>query len=333
MMPAMPANGKGRALVTGATGFMGGRLVPALARAGYAVRALVRDPARATALGDVELFVGDLARPESLAGIERDVDVVVHGASLLGKWGTDERILTETNVRGARELASRFRGTALRRYVHLSAGGVTGPLPRQAVDESYPCRPATAYERTKLEGERAVLDLAARGGIPALVLRPTFTYGPGDPHKLALFRTVKHGRYVFIDGGRSVNHPAFIDDVIAGILLALERGRPGQVYIIGGERPVTKRELVFTIADALGVRRPRLSVPRWLAAPTAGIFELAGRALSFEPILTRSRVMMMADDFGYSIAKARQELGYEPRTALHEGIAVTVRHYVEAGWL
>jgi nucleoside-diphosphate-sugar epimerase len=128
-------------------------------------------------------------------------------------------------------------------------------------------------------------------------------------------------------------HPAYVDDVVAGILLAAERGRPGERYIVGGPQPVTKRELVFTIADALGVRRPSLAVPRLAAEVAARLLEPLGRLCRVEPILTRSRVMMMADNFGYSIEKARRELGYEPRTGLRDGIARTIHGYVESGLL
>jgi nucleoside-diphosphate-sugar epimerase len=329
----MPSTRKGKALVTGATGFIGGNLVPLLQQTGYAVRVLVRDTARASRLDDVELFCGDLLDPASLAGIEEGIDVVVHGASLLGKWGTHPRLMYELNVGGALELLKRFQGRPLERYIHLSAGGVTGPLNTRSVDESYPCRPATAYERTKYEAEREVLELSRELAIPVTVVRPTFTYGPGDPHKIALFRAVKRGRYVFIGGGESVNHPVFIDDLVRGILLAIERGRVGEVYIIGGECPVTKRELVYAIADALGVGRPRINIPRWLASIAAWKLELAGHLLRFEPMLTRSRVMMMADNFGFSIAKARDELGYAPQTDLRRGIELTVRSYAQAGEL
>jgi nucleoside-diphosphate-sugar epimerase len=105
------------------------------------------------------------------------------------------------------------------------------------------------------------------------------------------------------------------------------------VYIIGGPRPVTKRELVYAIADALAVPRPRLRVPRPVAEVAARVLEPLGRLLGVEPILTRSRVMMMADSFGYSIEKARRELGYEPRTGLRDGIAKTIHGYVESGLL
>lgn len=326
-------SGAPRLLVTGATGFIGGRLVAAALARGFAVRALVRDRERAADLGPAELFQGDLTDPASLAGVERGIDLVVHCAGILGKWGTPESVLHEVNVRGTAHLLERFCAAAPRLFVHLSAGGVTGPVPRRVVDESYACRPATAYEKTKWLGERHVLESAPASGVPAVVLRPTFTYGPGDPHKLALFRAVRRGRFAFIGNGESVVHPVYIDDLLNGIFLALERARPGQVYIVGGERPVTKRELIHAIADAQGVRRPGLCVPRPLAAAAAAVLETLGRSLGFEPLLTRSRVMMMADNFGYTIDKARAELGYRPEVPLTEGIGRTARAYLEAGRL
>ena len=133
-----------------------------------------------------------------------------------------------------------------------------------------------------------------------------------DPHKLALFKAIKKGRYAFIGSGESVNHPVYIDDLISGILLAVENGKRGEIYIVGGERPVTKMELVNTIADALGVKRPKMRIPHRLAWPAASILEFFGRTFHFEPILTRARVMMMADNFGYSIKKSKTDLHYKP---------------------
>jgi nucleoside-diphosphate-sugar epimerase len=320
-----------RLLVTGATGFIGRKLVRTALREGLEVRALVRDPTDASGLGRAELFAGDLVEPDSLEGIEAAVDAVVHCAGILGKWGMDEAVLHAVNVQGSLNLLNRFAGCAISRFIHLSAGGVTGPVREGVVDETYACRPATAYERTKLLGEQKILQVAAGLEVPAAVVRPTFTYGPGDPHKLALFRAVKRGRFAFIGNGRSVIHPVYADDLIAGIMLALDRARPGEIYIIGGHRPVTKRELVHTIADTLGVDRPGWRIPRWLARPAAVLLEGTGRALGFEPILTRSRVMMMADNFGYSIEKARQQLDYAPETDLSDGIRKTVVAYEEAG--
>jgi nucleoside-diphosphate-sugar epimerase len=322
-----------RMLVTGATGFIGSCLVRAARHRGFAVRVLIRDARRAEPLGDVEIFEADLRDPASLTGVEQDVDAVVHCAGVLGKWGMDDRLMRDINVKGSLHLLERFGNMTDGRFIHLSAGGVTGPLPTRSVDEAYDCRPATDYEITKLQGERAVLARSGELGIHAAVLRPTFTYGPGDPHKLALFRAVKKGRFVFIGDGESVFHPVFVDDLVAGILLGLERAKRGEVYIVGGERPVTKREFVSTVADALAVRRPWIRVPYRVAWPVATVLEALGRRLKFEPILTRSRVMMMGDNFGYSIAKAARELGYAPATDLETGIRLTVASYRERGLL
>ena len=171
-MPSTTQDARRKVLVTGATGFVGGYLVRALCEAGYVVRALVRNEAQAPAATGVELYVGDLLRPDSLVGIEQGVEVVVHCASILGKWGTPKTLLHDVNVRGSVNLLKRFEGIPLRRYVHLSAGGVTGPVKQGFVDETYVCKPATGYERTKLLAERKVLELSARMGIPATVAAP-----------------------------------------------------------------------------------------------------------------------------------------------------------------
>lgn len=320
-------------LITGATGFIGSHLARAALQHGLKVRALVRGPDASAIPAAAEPWRGDLLQPNSLVGIESGVDYVVHCAGVLGKWGGPEAMLYELNVAGGVRLLERFRGGGVRRFLHLSAGGVTGPLPVEAADERYPCRPRSAYEKSKLAGEQEILARATEWALPVAVLRPTFTYGPGDPHKLPLFRAVSAGRFVFIGDGRSVLHPVFIDDLVAGILLALERARDRDVYILGGERPVTKRELIEAIADALGCRRPRLRIPTWLARPAAAALEALGRGLGFEPILTRSRVSMMSENFGYTIQRAREQLGYAPQTSLQQGIRRTADAYRQAGWL
>ncbi|OGL45721.1 MAG: hypothetical protein A2161_00700 [Candidatus Schekmanbacteria bacterium RBG_13_48_7] len=322
-----------KVLVTGASGFIGNNLVNVLQNKGYQVRILVIDPKEKNIPPGTELFIGDLTSPESLVNIENNISFVFHCAGILGKWGTDNSIITEVNIEGTVNLIKRFAGTSISKLIHLSAGGVTGPVNEVMVDESYKCHPATEYEKSKYLGEQQAISLSKELNIPVVVVRPTFTYGPGDPHKIGLFRAIKNGSFAFIGDGESVNHPVYIDDLISGILLAMEKGRTGEIYIIGGEKPVTKKELVYTIADILDVNRPKIKIPRWLAWFMASIFEFTGRRLHFEPILTRSRVMMMADNFGYSIQKAQKELGYQPLIGLQEGIIRTAAFYKEKGLL
>ncbi|MEM7396642.1 MAG: NAD-dependent epimerase/dehydratase family protein, partial [Verrucomicrobiota bacterium] len=192
---------------------------------GYALRVLVRRPDDFEAPEGVEVFEGDLLRPESLEGIETDIDLVVHGAGILGKWGTDDSVTFDVNVKGTVHLLERFRNhPGLTRFIYLSAGGVTGPAPTTSVDETYVCQPSTSYEKAKYAAERKVLELSPELKLPGLVVRPTFTYGPGDPHKLPLFRAVKKGKYAFIGGGHSVNRRGGIAGVGAGRREAREGG-------------------------------------------------------------------------------------------------------------
>ncbi|MCF6290874.1 MAG: NAD-dependent epimerase/dehydratase family protein [Desulfobacterales bacterium] len=320
-------------LVTGATGLIGARLVKELLLHGHGVRALTRREDGDLPRG-VQRFVGDITDPASLQGIAEGITTVVHCAGLLGKWRTDYATLYDVNVQGSINLLERFAASALERFIHISAAGVTGPLQQAGeADETYPCRPATPYEKAKLVAEKQVAGRAAQLGIDALVVRPTFTYGAGDTHKLPLFRAVKKGRMIFLNGGASVNTPVYVDDVVSGIRLAMQHGKRGAIYIIGGQRPVTKKELINTIADTLDVGRPRISIPRGLAAPGATVLEALGRIFDFEPMLTRGKVMMMADNFGYSIKKAQQELHYCPLVDLRQGICMTINDYIARGWL
>lgn len=317
-----------KVLVTGATGFIGSNLVSSLLGQNYNVRVLVRNRYLTEKTEGVEVFEGDLTDFQSLSGIEDQADIVIHCAGVMGKWGVSEDNLYRVNVEGSLNLLKKFSNTPISLFIHLSAGGVTGPVKGDVADETSVCMPVTPYEKSKFLGEKKVLELSKEMNIPVVVLRPTFTYGPGDPHKTALFRAVKKGKFAFIGNGKSLNTPVYIDDLINGIILAIKKGQAGETYIIGGKSPVTKLELIYTISDELGVRRPRIMIPRWFAWLVASCFEILGRIFQSEPIITRSRVVMMADNFGYSIEKAKKELMYEPKTDLKEGIGKTVQSYI-----
>lgn len=322
----------GKILVSGASGLIGSRLVTELMKRNFSVRAIVHSENIPPGLAGAELFSADLTMPQTLAGIEENVNAVIHCAGLLGKWETAEDEIFRVNLNGTLNLLSRFADSPIS-FIHLSAGGVTGPVDEKLVDETHPCNPVTAYEKSKLQAEKQVLHTAKKKAIRAIILRPTFTYGPGDLHKLPLFKAVKRGRFMFIDDGTSVLTPVYIDDVVRGTLLAMEKGRSGEVYIIGGERPVSKRELISTIAEELGVRTPTRGIPRRAANIAAGFFETAARIFPFTPLLSRAKVMMMGDNFGYSINKAGRELGYRPVTGLREGVAAAIRYYQDNGYL
>ncbi len=322
-------------LISGASGYIGGQLASYYLQQGRPLRLLLRDASAAHAelANKCEIVAGDLTQPATLQQAVADIDSIVHCAGLLGRWGLPYRHLCEVNVQGAENLVRAAAADGVKRFLHLSAGGVTGPLGPEPVDESYSPAPETDYERSKWEGEKAVVEIAAQLGLSLLVVRPTFTYGPGDPHKLELFKAVKRGRFAFIGDGLTTIHPVYIDDLICGLDLALKSDLQGMSIILGGERPVSKRELIWGIADVLGVRRPTLKLPIWLGKLTAQSSEALARIFSFDPPVTRSRVLMMSRCWGYSIERAQKLLGYKPSVDLTEGLRRTAISYRELGWL
>ncbi|MFC1825580.1 NAD-dependent epimerase/dehydratase family protein [Thermodesulfobacteriota bacterium] len=323
-------------LITGATGFIGQNLVKRLVEDGHKCRCLVRESSVINSLKkltNIELFYGDIAQKLTLTDICKGIDIVINSAGMLGKWNSTIENLRPVNANGINNLADEIVRNKVEYVIHLSAGGVTGPVKGQAADETYICRPRTPYEKTKWEGEKCALSLFEKLKVPIVVVRPTFTYGPGDPHKLPLFRTVKSGRFAFIGSGESTNHPVYVDDLVSGIILLLKKRAIGETFIIGGPRPITKKELIYVIAGELGVKKSFAHLPRWLATSGAIFMVLLARLLDFEPILSPSRVSAMADSWGYSIKKANTILGYTPKVDIKTGVRKTVQAYYNLGWL
>jgi nucleoside-diphosphate-sugar epimerase len=200
------------------------------------------------------------------------------------------------------------------------------------VTEDAPYGPANPYGRSKAAAERVALEFASRG-LPLVICRPGFVYGPGDRHVLGLFRAVRRGRFFYIDGGRHFCHPTFVADAVAGMLLCLRGGRSGGIYPISGPRPVTFRELGETIATALGVRPPWMSVPRRSAMLAVIGFEALGRVSGWKPPLSRTGVAFFGKDALYSWQRGHDELGYTPEYDLATGVARTIAWYRQQAWL
>ena len=323
-------------LVTGATGFIGNHIVKRLIEEGHQCRCLVRNNSNIDTLKysrNIEFFYGDISRKSTLAGICKGIDIVINSAGILGKWDSTIEQMRPVNADGIINLSQEIEKNNVGYVVHLSAGGVTGPVKNSPADETYICQPKTPYEITKWEGEKNAIRLYKEYRLPVVVARPTFTYGIGDPHKLSLFKAIKKGKFVLIGSGNSTNHPVYIDDLVSGIILLLQKRPIGETFIIGGPRPVSKKELADTIAKKLGVKANFLCIPRWFASFIAFVMVSFAKILNFEPILTSSRVSMMADNWGYSIEKTKKKLGYFPQIDLEKGISITAKSYIDLGWL
>lgn len=321
-------------LITGATGFLGGAMLRAYAERGADILALTRQDKnqqfseRTKAHPNVRWVNGDITRPETLDPLFENVKIVIHAAGQLGAFDITEEQYDAIHVDGTRNLLVAAARAGVDKFLHISSCGVQGPTGKTPQTEDFPYNPSNPYESSKAEAEQMALNFA-KEGLPIIIGRPDFLYGPHDLHVLGLFRAIANQRYVHIGGGMATCVPTYIDDCVNGLILALECGRIGEIYQITGERPVTFRQMTQAIADELNVSHTNIGLPRPLAYAAASVCELIFPLAGQSPPLTRGAVDFFGNDHQFSYEKARRLLGYEPRIGLDEGVAKTVAWYRE----
>ena len=326
---------KKKFIITGATGFVGSALVKALVAVGGDVYALARPSSNHARLSGLPItwMEADVTRPETLRGLFKGADYVIHAAGMLGQAGIDEQVYHELHVEGTRNVLDEcVAADTSPKMLYVSSPGVLGPINGPPADENALLAPSNPYERSKAAAEQLV-GVYAAAGKQVIIARPEFIYGPGDTHVLGLFQAIKNGRFFYIGDGRNTCHPTYISDAVDGLLRCLERGKAGEIYHITGPTPVTFRELANTIAQALQVPPPRLQVPRSIASMGAGVFELLSSAIGKAPPISRTGVAFFSEDRRFSWSKAAKELGYKPHYALAAGIRETVNWYQQNGYL
>jgi nucleoside-diphosphate-sugar epimerase len=315
------------AFVTGGSGFIGGRLVKRLVAEGTRVRALARSDASAAkveALG-AEPVRGDLEDPASIATGADGCEVAFHLAAQLGDWGAWDEF-ERANVIGTENALEGCARAGVRRFVHCGTeAALMAGEPLVNVDETAPLRPDSKapYPATKAKAERAVRD-ANRTGFETVVLRPRFVWGAGDTTLLPeMIRMVEAGRFAWIGGGRNLTATTHVENVVEGLLLAAQKGRPGEAYFVTDGGAVVMREFVTELLATQGVEPPDRSLPAWLAGALAVGSETAWRLLPLpgSPPLNRFSYWLLTQECTIDISKARRELDYEPIVSKQDGMA------------
>jgi len=321
-----------RAFVTGGSGFIGGHLIEFLVGRGFEVRTLVhRSPLRLPV--KVEAVQGDICDKGLLSKAMTGTEILFHLASALGSSLIGRREFHRINALGTECILESARSAGVRRVVHLSSAGVFGAVRKgETAAEPTPPKPITVYDRTKLMGEEAALRFA-REGLDVVVVRPGWAYGPGDRRTFKLIEAVCRGRFIMATRGKGLQTPAYIDDLVKGILLAGEKGQSGAVYHLAGGEIMTVRNMLEEIAAACGRRLPRLYLPLLPARLAALLLETAFAPLRREPPLSRTKLSFFIHSKPLSIDKARHELGYAPEVDFRSGLARTVSWYRSQGWL
>lgn len=314
-----------KAFVTGATGFLGGRVAGKLRARGDEVVALVRTRAKAERLAGLgcELVEGDLSAREALARATAGCDAVFHVAAdyRIGIAESERRNMFEANVAGTLNVLD--AASEVPRIVYVSTNAVLGNTHGEVVDETYE-RPEgawlSAYDESKVAARRLVEERIAKGA-PVIVVQPGGIYGPGDHTEMgAMLERAFRGRPIVLPLGNVGLNWVHVDDVADGILLAHDRGRPGETYILGGEIG-TLRGAVATAYAAGGHRPLVVPVPNILLRLVAPLGALLGRNVR-EILSASAGVTYWGGD-----RKARRELGYAPRdllTGLRQTFAPTL---------
>lgn len=324
-----------KVMITGITGFVGSSLARTLAAEGAEIFGLARNTANLARLAGLKatVFEADVTVRESLDGIFDWVDYVIHAAGRLGEAGVPEADFHYLHVDGTNNvLAEIEKLDDPPRVLYVSSPGVLGPISGSPADETAVLAPSNAYERSKAAAEMLV-QVYINAGLPVVIVRPEFMYGPWDTHVLGLFRAVQQGRFFYIDHGRHTCHPTYIEDGVDGMLRCMRNGRSGEIYHIAGPDCVTFAELATTIAAALDVPPPRHSLPRPLALAGATALEMVTKPLGKKPPLSREGVAFFSEDRCFSWQKAHRELAYTPRFDLKSGVRETVAWYKEEGLL
>lgn len=327
-------------LVTGATGFTGGRLAEALAGRGHQVRALVRPQSvsrfesSAAARAGVAAVEGELTEATSVAKACEGAEVVYHIAAMYREAGHRASAYREVNVEGTRHVLEGARSAGVRRVVHCSTGGVHGHIAHPPADEDAPLNPGDIYQQTKLAGERLAREHGERGNLEVVIARPIGIYGPGDTRFLKMFRGIARGRFPMLGSGRAYYHLTFIDDLVEGFRLCGERpGARGRTYILAGPQYTTLAELIALVASELGVSPPRVRLPVWPFWTAGLLCEAVMVPFGLEPPLHRRRVDFYTKSRAFSTARARAEIGYNPQVDLRTGIRRTIDWYRGQGLL
>jgi dihydroflavonol-4-reductase len=317
------------ALVTGASGFVGSAVARAVIGRGFALRALMRPGSpRANIEGlDCEIVEGDMRDTASMARAMKGARYFFHVAADYRLWARDPEEIGRNNLEGARAAMQAALDCGVERVIYTSSVAALKPLDGAAADETSRHTEASAigaYKRSKLVAERHVETMIATRNLPVVIVSPSTPIGPRDikptPTGRIIIEAATGRMPAFVDTGLNLVH---VDDVAEGHMLALEKGRIGENYILGGEDVALERMLAV-IAELVGRKPPRLRLPRGALFPLAYAAEAVARLSGTEPFLTVDALRMSRYRMYFSSAKARRELGYAARpyrAALEDALA------------
>ena len=325
-----------RVLVTGASGFVGSAVARALAAKDFRLRLLVRPASPRANIADLncELAEGDMRDAASLAPAVKDVRYLFHVAADYRLWARDPNEIIRNNREGTRILMEAARRAGIERIVYTSSVATLKPQAGRNANENDRSDFETAigpYKKSKVAAERLVESMVAEG-LPAVIVSPSTPIGPRDIRPTPTGRMILEaasGRMpAYVDTGLNLVH---VDDVAEGHVLALQKGRIGDTYILGGEN-VTLQQMLSDIAQICGRQPPRFRLPRRPLYPVAFVAETIASVTGKEPLLTADALRMAKHRMFFDCTKAKRELGYAARS-YKAALQDAINWFRQAGYL
>ena len=316
--------------ISGSTGFIGQNLALKLANSGYIVHALYRDMGKTQNLDhpNIVFFKGDILNIESIVTAMEKCELVFHVAAFTEVWAKNEELIYKLNVKGTENVLKIALKNKVKRLVFTSTAGVFGPSDNGTVNENTKRTRDyfLEYERTKAIAEELVKEYANKG-LNGVIVNPTRVFGPGTLSKsnsvTIMIKSFSEGKWRVIPGnGKSIGNYVFIDDVVEGHILAMEKGIAGEQYILGGEN-ISYIDF-FEILRKLTKRNHFMfKLPLFLMLTAANFMMLSTRLFGTKPLITPALVRKFNFHWNVSSEKAIEELGYKP-VSFEEGAGKTL---------
>jgi len=284
----------------------------------------------------VELIEGDITNKDTLNGIASGMNGVFHLATLghLYNFEAPQSMFEEVNVQGTINIMNEALVAGVKKIVHCSsvaAMGICGDLP---ADEESECAPHHPYGKSKLHAEKEVHKFVTDKNLPAVIIRFSMVYGPGDRRDiLKLARLVKKRMIPRIGNKPKLTPLIHVEDAVQGLLSAMEKGKAGEIYLITNAQSEPFDNIINIISEELGVSSISIPVPEWVALNAASVMECCFRIFGKTPPVTRKNIESTIADRVFSIEKAQKELGFEPHIDPEKGLRDTILWYIEKGWI
>lgn len=334
-----------KAIVTGGTGFIGGKLVQTLVETGHEVKCLVRETSNISRLNElgVELCYGDLGNIEALRKLPEGGDVLFHLAALVTDWGEEETFY-RYNVLATKELLEASISHGINRFVYMSSSTVVWKSDfwnihkLDDIDETYPYteNPSDYYNASKAQAEKLVLEYNNKDELETTVVRPSNVWGAGDTVILPrVAMAAKKGILHPMGSGERFVTPCHVENLVNSLLLLAENNNAtGNIYFINDGVKIPYMDFLTKQLNASGINwKPGFSIPYKFAYAVASALEVVFKLIKSKkpPVLTKMAVAALSGSRSYSIEKARADLGYNPSVNMDEGIKELEKWVIELG--